>query len=107
MARNLTAQEHAEEAARLLEESRSKGIASPARSIIVAEAQVHATLALVGYAAPATLKLPEPVLASDEPSAPSTAPLIAAEDTTDDTPSKPAPKRRTRKAAASDEEAAK
>ena len=106
MARNLTAQEHAEEAARLLEESRSKGIASPARSVILAEAQVHATLALVGYAAPATLHLPEPVLAA-APFEPSAAPLIAAEDTTDDTPA-PALKRRTRKAAApKDEEAAK
>ena len=46
MARKLTAQEHHDEALVLLEESRTKGVGSPARSVILAEAQIHATLAL-------------------------------------------------------------
>ena len=55
MARKLTAQEHHDEALVLLEESRTKGVGSPARSVILAEAQIHATLAL---SAPAEEKKP-------------------------------------------------
>ncbi|CCQ44692.1 hypothetical protein ARTSIC4J27_621 [Pseudarthrobacter siccitolerans] len=55
MARTFTAQEHREVALALLDESLGKGIASPARSVILAEAQIHATLAL---SAPAEEKKP-------------------------------------------------
>ncbi|MFD0044723.1 hypothetical protein ACFVGV_05985 [Pseudarthrobacter scleromae] len=55
MARTYTAQEHREAALALLDESLGKGIASPARSVILAEAQIHATLAL---SAPAEEKKP-------------------------------------------------
>jgi hypothetical protein len=120
MARQLTAQEHAEAAANLLDESRTKGIASPARSVILAEAQVHATLALVAYAAPAILHVPESLeLSPEELQSLASSRLVVTTDPAvtlqtvpkpaEEPAPKPATKRRTRKAPASpasEEEAA-
>lgn len=100
MARTFTAQEHRESALALLDESLSKGIASPARSVILAEAQIHATLALsASQEATITVLSDEPVGTTVH----ETLEALAVDP-------KPATKRRTRKApatAASEEEGAK
>lgn len=57
MPQPMTAAAHRERALDLLNESYGKGVASPARSVILAEAQIHATLAL-SLSAPAEEKKP-------------------------------------------------
>lgn len=71
-------QEHRSAALTALERSTQYGYTSPARSVMLAEAQVHATLAL---SADSTVEPPTPLTAVPE-----------AEEA-----AKPAPKRRTRK----------
>lgn len=98
---------HRERAAALLDESYTKGIASPARSVILAEAQVHATLAVAGMMAPPVLQIPESLeLSPEELQSLASARMVV---TTDPQvgfapvaapDAKPATKRRTRKAAA-------
>jgi hypothetical protein len=77
----LTQQEHRALALDLLARSSNYGYSSPARAATIAEAQVHATLAL---SADSAVEPPTPLAAVPE-----------AEET-----AKPAPKRRTRKAKA-------
>lgn len=83
-----TRNDHREHALDLVDYARTLAPASPKAALTMAEAQVHATLAL---SAPADEDVVEEAPKAQELEAP------AAEDTTDDTPpaeSKPAPKRK-------------